>query len=45
VTVHYDPANPSQATLETRIAFAWWSLLIALAFFAAALFFSGRLGH
>ena len=40
VTVHYDPSNPSQATLETRIAFAWPSLVITLAFFAAAIFFS-----
>ncbi len=45
VTVHYDPANPSQATLETRVAFGWPSLLIALAFFAVALFFSGRFSN
>ena len=40
VTVHYDPSNPSQSTLETRIAFAWISLVVTAAFFAAALFFS-----
>jgi hypothetical protein len=40
VTVHYDPSNPSQSTLETRIAFAWPSLVITVAFFAAAIFFS-----
>jgi hypothetical protein len=44
VTVHYDPANPSQSTLETRIAFAWISLVVTAAFFAVALFFSGRFG-
>ena len=44
VTVHYDPANPSQATLRTRVAFAWPALVITLAFFAAALYFSGRFG-
>ncbi len=44
VTVHYDPANPSQSTLETRVAFRWLSLVVTAAFFAAALFFSGRFG-
>jgi len=43
VTVHYDPANPSQATLETRVAFQWIGLVFVLAFLAAALLFSGRL--
>ena len=41
VTVHFDPANPSFAVLEARIAFAWLTLLLTVAFFAAALFFSG----
>lgn len=41
VTVHYDPGNPSFAVLETRVAFAWPSLLVTAGFFAAALFFSG----
>jgi len=44
VTVHFDPANPSFAVLETRVAFAWSTLLLAVAFFAAALFFSGWRG-
>jgi len=44
VTVHYDPANPSSATLETRVGFKWLSLMVTAAFFAAALFFSGRFG-
>lgn len=42
-TVHYDPANPSQATLETRVRFGWTALVIVLLCFVAALFFSGRL--
>ncbi len=42
VTVHYDPSNPSHATLETNLSFRWLALLLPLAFFAAALFFSGR---
>jgi hypothetical protein len=44
VTVHFDPANPSSAVLEPHVAFAWWTLLLAMAFFAAALFFSGWRG-
>jgi hypothetical protein len=43
VNVHYDPSNPSHATLETQLAARWLSLLVPLAFFAVALFFSGRL--
>lgn len=44
VSVHYDPSNPSHATLETAMAFRWVALLFPLGFFALALFFSGRLG-
>lgn len=43
VSVHYDPANPSHATLETSLAFRWLALLLPLAFFVVALFFSGRI--
>ena len=43
VTVHYHPANPSQATLETHVAHGWIGFAFVLASFAAALFFSGRL--
>jgi hypothetical protein len=43
VTVHYDPSNPSHATLETKLAHRWFALLVPLAFFVIALFFSGRL--
>jgi hypothetical protein len=44
VTVHYDPANPSFAVLETRVAFGWTSALVTVGFFAAAVFFSGWRG-
>ncbi|HEX9558578.1 MAG TPA: DUF3592 domain-containing protein [Reyranella sp.] len=44
VTVHFDPANPSFAVLEPRVAFAWSTFLLTVAFFAAALFFSGWRG-
>jgi hypothetical protein len=44
VTVHFDPANPSFAVLEPRVAFAWTTLLLTIAFLAAALFFSGWRG-
>lgn len=43
VSVHYDPANPSHATLETAMAFRWVALLVPIGFFVAALFFSGRI--
>jgi hypothetical protein len=43
VTVHYDPANPTQATLETEVAFRWGGLIFVLACFAVALLFTGRL--
>lgn len=41
VTVHFNPSNPAFAVLEPRVAFNRLSLLLALAFFAAAVFFSG----
>jgi Protein of unknown function (DUF3592) len=44
VTVHFDPANPSFAVLEPRVALAWPTLMLTIAFFAAALFFSGWRG-
>jgi hypothetical protein len=44
VTVYYDPSNPSFAVLEPRIAFALRTLLVMVAFFAAAVFFSGWRG-
>ncbi len=44
VSVHYDPSNPSHATLQTTMAFRWVALLVPLGFFALALFFSGRFG-
>jgi hypothetical protein len=40
VIVNFDPHNPSFALLEPRVAFAWWTLLLTVAFFAAAWFFS-----
>ena len=43
VSVRYDPSNPSHATLETAMAFRWVALLVPIGFFAAALFFSGRI--
>ena len=41
VVVHYDPDAPSNAVLDLKIAYATPLLVLALAFFAAALFFSG----
>jgi Protein of unknown function (DUF3592) len=41
VTVHFDPANPSFAVLDTHIAFAWLTSIVTAAFFGLALFFSG----
>jgi hypothetical protein len=43
VTVHYHPANPSEATLETEVAFRRGGLIFVLACFAVALLFTGRL--
>jgi hypothetical protein len=39
-----DPANPALAVLEARVAHAWLTLLLMVAFFTAALFFSGWRG-
>ena len=41
VVVHYDPKNPSNAVLDAKVAYAKPLLVVALVFFAAALFFSG----
>ena len=41
VMVRYDPANPSDAVLETTVAFAPLMLVFAVASFAIAVFFSG----
>jgi hypothetical protein len=41
VVVHYDPANPALAVLETEVAHAPGTMLIAAAFFAGAAYFSG----
>jgi hypothetical protein len=43
VMVRYDPANPSDAVLETTVAFAPLMLVFAVASFAIAVFFSGAL--
>jgi hypothetical protein len=43
VSVHYDPANPAHATLETGLASRWFALLFPVVFFVVALFFSGRI--
>jgi hypothetical protein len=41
VVVHYDPKNPSNAVLDAKVAYAKPLLVVALVFFALALFFSG----
>jgi hypothetical protein len=44
VMVHYDPKNPSDAVLDVRIAQGVMWIVIAIAFFALAIFFSGAFG-
>ena len=41
VIVHYDPDTPSNAVLDLKIAYVRPLLVLALAFFGLALFFSG----
>ena len=41
VLVHYDPKSPSNAVLDAKVAHATPLLVVALVFFALALFFSG----
>ena len=41
VTVHYDPKNPANSVVETEVAHGVLTIAVALAFFAAAIFFSG----
>jgi hypothetical protein len=44
IAVHYDPANPSNATLEHSTGFYWFMLAIAAACFLLAIHTSGLLG-
>lgn len=39
--VHYDPKNPANSVVETEVAHAVMMIVVALGFFAAAIFFSG----
>ena len=39
--VHYDPKNPSNAVLDVRIAQGVTLIVVAMAFFGFAVFFSG----
>jgi len=41
VMVHYDPKNPSNAVLDAKIAYGVTFIVVALVFFALAVFFSG----
>lgn len=41
VEVHYDPQNPANAVLDVAYRQQWLALLLAVGFFAAALFFAG----
>jgi hypothetical protein len=44
VMVHYDPKNPANAVLEVRIAQGVMWIVVAIAFFGLAVFFSGVVG-
>jgi len=44
VMVHYDPKNPSSAVLDVRIAQGVMWIVVAIAFFGLAIFFSGVFG-
>ena len=44
VMVHYDPKNPSDAVLDVRIAQGVLWIVVAIAFFGLAIFFSGVFG-
>ena len=44
VMVHYDPKNPSNAVLDARIAQGVMWIVVAIAFFGLAIFFSGAFG-
>jgi hypothetical protein len=41
VMVHYDPKNPTNAVVEIEVAHGVLMVVVALAFFAVAIFFSG----
>ena len=41
VMVHYDPKNPANSVVETEVAHGVMMIVVALGFFAAAIFFSG----
>ncbi len=41
VDVHYDPENATNAVIESKVAFAWPSFVLALVFLGLALFFGG----
>jgi hypothetical protein len=44
VMVHYDPKNPANAVLDVRIAQGVTWIVVAIAFFGLAVFFSGAFG-
>ena len=39
--MHYDPENATSAVIESKVAFAWPSFVLALVFLGLALFFGG----